>query len=184
MEKYFKKLAADPTRPLALLFSIVMGLAFSVRFYKEPHFIYLLLAFRFWAMSVFLSQRLPPEKPVMFHQRAVAYFSKFIPFFYHGPSPSAPQIFHLISDSLGLTGALLSTWALISLGRRFGVSPARRGEVCRSGAYRWFRHPIYLGYAMVETGAVILNRSNFPLFILSMGTLVLRAHMEDQVLKN
>lgn len=184
MSPYLKRLSEDPSRPLALLFSIAMALAFSVRFCHEPHFLFLLLAFRFWVMSGFLSRRLPPEKPILFHQRVVAYFSKFVPWLYHAPSPLAPRLLHAVADPLGIAGALLSTWALMNLGRQFGISPARRGEVCRSGAYRWFRHPIYLGYAAVEAGGVLLNRSNFPIFVLSMGTLLIRAHMEDKILKN
>jgi len=86
-----------------------------------------------------------------------------------------------MADPLSLVGAFLSTWAIIDLGRRFGVAPAKRGDICRTGLYRWFRHPIYLGYALVELGGMLLNRSNLPIFILSMGLLVLRAHMENKI---
>jgi len=179
---YFRRLAEDMTRPVALLTSIVFALAFSIRFYRAHSLFNFLLAFRFWAMSGFLSNRLPADQSVMLHQRLFAYFSKCIPFFYHASSPAASGLIRAIAGPLALAGSLLSTWALFDLGRRFGVAPARRGDICRTGAYRWLRHPIYLGYAMVELSGTLLNHLNLPIFLVSMGTLALRAHMENRVL--
>jgi len=182
LTSYFHKLALDVTRPFALILNMVLALVFSFRFYQVHRLFFLLLAFRFWVISAFLSNRLPPEKAVLLHQRLFAYVSKFIPYFYHDASPLAPHLLRPVATFLELAGTVLSTWAVIDLGRRFGVAPAKRGAVCRTGAYRWLRHPIYTGYAMLEFASTLLNRANLPIFALSMSTLFIRSRMEDKVL--
>jgi hypothetical protein len=184
MTPYARRLAEDFTRPLAVVISILLALVFSVRSYLDLHFLFVLLAFRFWVMSFILCNRFPADKSVRLHQRIFANVSKCIPYFYHAPLASAPRVLHTLADPLGIAGSLLSTWAMIDLGRRFGISPAKRGDVCRSGLYRWFRHPMYLGYAMVEFGLILLNRRNLPIFILSMSSYMIRARMEDKVLNH
>jgi protein-S-isoprenylcysteine O-methyltransferase Ste14 len=47
-------------------------------------------------------------------------------------------------------------YAKLSLGRSFGLLPADRGVVT-IGAYRWVRHPIYLGYFVTHMGFLLAN---------------------------
>lgn len=61
------------------------------------------------------------------------------------------------------TGAAMQTvgfaWAIyakLSLGRSFGLLPAHRGIVVK-GAYRWVRHPMYLGYFVTHMGFLMAN---------------------------
>jgi protein-S-isoprenylcysteine O-methyltransferase Ste14 len=49
-------------------------------------------------------------------------------------------------------------YAKWSLGRSFGLLPANRGIVV-SGAYRWMRHPIYLGYILCHGGFLLASFS-------------------------
>lgn len=69
---------------------------------------------------------------------------------------------HLIPELAGaaiqIAGLAVQLFAKLSLGRSFGVLPARRGLVTR-GAYRWVRHPIYLGYLISHVGFLLTNFS-------------------------
>ena len=73
-----------------------------------------------------------------------------------------------------LCGILLHFTAKLSLRRSFGILPANRG-IKRSGAYRYVRHPMYLGYLIVQTSLVlggpvawnvVILAASIPLFIL------------------
>jgi len=183
MKAYWDSLQADLSRPFALFFSIAFAAIFSQRFLVTHAMIFLLLAFRFWLMSVFVANRFPPAKPVPLVQRGIAYASKSVPFFYHNPLLNTAGSPFLFGDTLALAGALLSTWGVIDLGRRFGIAPAKRGEVCRSGVYRWLRHPIYAGYALLELDCVFLNPANLVIYLISMASLVVRSYLEDRVLQ-
>lgn len=66
----------------------------------------------------------------------------------------------LIPESSGAflcgAGILWQLYAKASLRRSFGIVPANRGIVS-SGAYRWVRHPIYLGYVIADMGFLLTN---------------------------
>jgi protein-S-isoprenylcysteine O-methyltransferase Ste14 len=66
----------------------------------------------------------------------------------------------LIGESTGAAiqtiGLAWAVYAKLSLGRSFGLLPARRGIVVK-GAYRWVRHPIYLGYFVTHMGFLLAN---------------------------
>ena len=182
MNSYWSRCKADPTRPLALFYSLVFALAFTERFFLTHTLIFLLLSFRFWVMSYFVSNRLPPVRPIPLVQRGIAYASMSVPFLYRNPllRPAGPL--SILGELLATAGVLLSTWGIIDLGRRFGVSPAKRGEVCRSGVYRWMKHPMYIGYALMELDCVFLNPANLVIFVISMASLVVRGYLENHVL--
>jgi protein-S-isoprenylcysteine O-methyltransferase Ste14 len=67
---------------------------------------------------------------------------------------------HLIGEDAGaIVQAIGLGWAVyakLSLGRSFGLLPARRGIVVK-GAYRWIRHPMYLGYFVTHMGFLLAN---------------------------
>jgi protein-S-isoprenylcysteine O-methyltransferase Ste14 len=71
----------------------------------------------------------------------------------------APGI-HLVPEAVGtalqVAGMGWQIFAKFSLRRSFGLLPANRGIVT-SGAYRFVRHPIYLGYCVAEIGFLIAN---------------------------
>ncbi|AJC23217.1 isoprenylcysteine carboxyl methyltransferase [Pandoraea pulmonicola] len=66
----------------------------------------------------------------------------------------------LIPENVGAfvcgVGILWQLYAKASLRRSFGIVPANRGIVS-SGAYRWVRHPIYLGYVIADMGFLLTN---------------------------
>lgn len=59
---------------------------------------------------------------------------------------------------VGVIGAAISTWGVLSLGRSFGIFVAVR-EIKMKGPYRYVRHPIYLGYVCIFCGLLIVNGS-------------------------
>jgi protein-S-isoprenylcysteine O-methyltransferase Ste14 len=78
----------------------------------------------------------------------------FFLFLYFGPAQ------HLIPEWAGVTlqcvGVVWTIFAKLSLGRSFGLLPADRGIVTH-GAYRWVRHPVYLGYFLNNVGYLLPN---------------------------
>ncbi|MEI8177220.1 isoprenylcysteine carboxylmethyltransferase family protein [Aestuariivirga sp.] len=67
------------------------------------------------------------------------------------PASGGSVIPPIFCTALMIVGLLIHLSAKLSLRRRFGVIPAARG-VKSSGAYRLVRHPMYLGYMIVELG--------------------------------
>ncbi len=180
---YGEKIRQDPTRPFGLAMTLLIAVVITVSYRRNHHLIFLILAIRYWVMSVFLSIRLPAEAPTLWHHRLLAYVSKCIPALYNGPAGWCTPLLRHGAQSLILSGAVLSTLAQINLGRQFGVSPAKRGVVCRTGLYRWVDHPIYWGYFLVELGGVFLNPHNAWVFAISMSLLFVRASIENTVIR-
>ena len=81
---------------------------------------------------------------------------------------------------LGLMGPAVATWAVLYLGRSFGIFVVVR-KVILDGPYQWVRHPIYLGYICMLAGLVLVNFSAayFILVPIHIGLLLYRAHLEE-----
>lgn len=88
-----------------------------------------------------------------------------------------------VGVSLMLVGFVVQFAAKVSLNRSFGLVAANRG-VKRSGAYRYVRHPMYLGYVFSHVGYLIMVPSFWNLGVYALGwtCLVLRIRMEERVL--
>lgn len=71
-------------------------------------------------------------------------------------SPGTQLIPEAAGASLQLLGILWQLFAKVSLRRSFGILPANRGVVSR-GAYRFVRHPMYLGYFVTDVGFLLAN---------------------------
>jgi protein-S-isoprenylcysteine O-methyltransferase Ste14 len=95
--------------------------------------------------------------------------------------PVAPDAFTAIVSAFGLILVIVGKMAL---GRSFGVVPANRGVVVR-GPYSFVRHPIYTGYLITHTGFLLANPMpwNIAIVLISDAALVVRALMEERVLK-
>lgn len=65
----------------------------------------------------------------------------------------APEMF---GAGMQIVGILWQIYAKVSLRWSFGILPANRGIVS-SGAYRFVRHPIYLGYFIADVGFLLTN---------------------------
>lgn len=77
----------------------------------------------------------------------------------------------------------IQLWAKLVLRRSFGVAPANRG-IKLSGPYRFVRHPMYAGYALVHLAVVILMFHPINLVIYAIGwwAQILRLLAEERLL--
>jgi len=84
---------------------------------------------------------------------------------------------------LVMLGAGLSFASLLSLGRWFGVWPARRGLATR-GPYRLVRHPMYLSYLLADIGYGLneYNVGTVLLVIAGWASLLYRIRAEERIL--
>ncbi|WP_408216633.1 methyltransferase family protein [Paraburkholderia sediminicola] len=71
-------------------------------------------------------------------------------------APGAQLVPETVGAALQLLGIFWQLFAKASLRRSFGILPANRGVVSR-GAYRFVRHPMYLGYFIIDIGFLLVN---------------------------
>lgn len=94
---------------------------------------------------------------------------------------------HLVPENVGaalqLLGIFWQLFAKASLRRSFGILPANRGVVSR-GAYRFVRHPMYLGYFMTDMGFLLVNfgLQNLLVYSCQFALQVVRIVREEQLL--
>jgi protein-S-isoprenylcysteine O-methyltransferase Ste14 len=81
-----------------------------------------------------------------------------------GGSPLIPQAAAAV---LVLDGFAIELAAKLSLNRSFGIAPAIRGIQAR-WAYRVIRHPMYLGYLLINTGYVFANPTFYNLGVVTL----------------
>jgi protein-S-isoprenylcysteine O-methyltransferase Ste14 len=84
---------------------------------------------------------------------------------------------------LAVGGNLIQAWAKLTLRRSFGVAPANRG-IKLNGPYRFVRHPMYAGYAVVHMGVLVLMFSPMNVVIYAIGwwAQILRILAEERLL--
>lgn len=84
---------------------------------------------------------------------------------------------------LAIVGNGIQAWAKLVLRRSFGVAPANRG-VKISGPYRFVRHPMYAGYAMVHLAVMILmfHPINIVIYAIGWWAQILRLLAEERLL--
>lgn len=97
-----------------------------------------------------------------------------------GPSPVAPIAAVAI---LMLCGTAMHLAAKVRLWRSFGVVAANRGVVDK-GVYGIVRHPMYLGYIVVQSGLLLAGPTllNILLVFSTWGTFFLRINAEEKLL--
>lgn len=71
-------------------------------------------------------------------------------------APGVSVIPELAGAALQIVGLFCQLFAKLSLRRSFGILPANRGVVSY-GAYRFVRHPMYLGYLITDIGFLLSN---------------------------
>jgi protein-S-isoprenylcysteine O-methyltransferase Ste14 len=83
-----------------------------------------------------------------------------------------------VVELIGITFTQISR---VYLGRRFGLLPANRGIVS-SGPFRWMRHPIYSGWAILTIGFLMAypNVRNIAMFVISIPFMVWRISLEEE----
>jgi protein-S-isoprenylcysteine O-methyltransferase Ste14 len=82
-----------------------------------------------------------------------------------------------------LFGMFTQISAKFSLRRSFGLVAANRG-VKTGGAYRYVRHPMYLGYMISHVGFLLMSPTfwNFAVYAVGWSCLVLRVGFEERLL--
>lgn len=100
-------------------------------------------------------------------------------------SPGVQLIPEAAGASLQLLGIFWQLFAKVSLRRSFGILPANRGVVSR-GAYRFVRHPMYLGYFVADIGFLLANFGiqNMIVYGCQFALQVGRIVREEQLLSN
>jgi protein-S-isoprenylcysteine O-methyltransferase Ste14 len=80
-------------------------------------------------------------------------------------------------------GLLLALWALVAMGRVFGIAPAYRGLVMR-GPYLLLRHPMYAGELLSFIGTLILsfNLWNAGILLVFLLSVLWRIRWEETIL--
>lgn len=96
---------------------------------------------------------------------------------------NAAAIPERMGEVLACIGILFQIYAKISLGRSFGLLAARRVIKVR-GAYRFVRHPIYLGYFIAHVAFLLTNFSARNLIIIAClyCMQIMRALREEKIL--
>lgn len=79
-------------------------------------------------------------------------------------NPGTQIVPETVGALLQVGGIGCQLFAKVSLKRSFGILPANRGVVSR-GAYRFVRHPMYLGYFVTDLGFLLTNFSPFNLAV-------------------
>lgn len=95
--------------------------------------------------------------------------------------PSGWQAFCVTTGLLfNLAGLAIAVWGTVHLGRSFGVLIEVR-KVVLDGAYRWVRHPVYLGYLLFLAGFALANFSLgfFILVPIHIAWVLYRARLEE-----
>lgn len=99
------------------------------------------------------------------------------------PSYAPVGDLEFVYQGLQIGGALTAVFALLTLGRSFGVVAANRGVETR-GPYRIVRHPVYASYLVVEAGYLFENPSVWNVLVLNivMVAQVIRILHEERTL--
>ncbi len=100
------------------------------------------------------------------------------------PHQAPPVLPEAVCVFLILLGTLFHLSAKLSLRRSFGILPADRG-IKSGGAYHYVRHPMYLGYWIVQVALLLAGPSawNAVLFATVWVLLIWRIHIEERLLR-
>jgi len=155
----------------------------AVMRWQESHYLFFLLcALRDFIAAYFLITRKEAIAKGNAVQSIIAYISTGLPLLYiTGPVGAMEMKF--LSDAFTIIGFFIVTMATIELGTSFGVSPARRGDICRTGVYKYFSHPMYLGYTIAHIGWLFISPWNFLIYGVSIGLYVMRGRFENKILQ-
>lgn len=98
-------------------------------------------------------------------------------------TPDALRVLIPTAIGLVLLGNMIQIAAKLFLRRSFGIAPANRG-IKTDGMYKFVRHPMYAGYALVHLGILALMPTLLNLTIYAIGwwAQILRLLAEERLL--
>jgi len=114
--------------------------------------------------------------------RLITFVSMTTPFLVR-PGPVGGLLSEPVSAVFASAGLIVIVAGKLSLGCSFGLLPAHRGLV-NDGAYRFVRHPIYLGYLMTHAAFLLSHPTVWNVASIGFGDLALvtRAIYEERLL--
>lgn len=183
MKRQFGEWADMGEQLLFLTIFGVFAVEFAGAFLREPNFITALYLIDQTIIILFLMFRRPAQR--MSDRKAdylIAAAGTLVPLF-AVPSSLANIAPMGLCVALALAGILLHLGAKLSLRRSFGIVAADRG-IKVEGAYRFIRHPMYLGYMMVHLSLLLAGPLlwNVIVFGVCWVLLVLRISAEERFL--
>lgn len=180
--------SAKTQRNLGFIVFLSFFFYFISKFYYSQSLYVLLICAKSLLVSLFYLKNITPIKTTTdINVILLSYLSLFLPFFYSSSSTisvlASNLSFFLIA--LFLIGHLISLLAIINLGTSFSIAPMKY-KIVREGVYRYFKHPMYMGYIIAETSYVLLEFSFRNLFILLCGISLYcyRAKKENEILSS
>lgn len=173
--------------PGAIAGFLFMGAFASVALYRwnlTGSLFFLLHAWRELLASGFFLARRRSVVELGLQGAVIAYLSTLMPLFYSVGVANSDYRILAISNVLFILGAFLATLATIELGMggNMGIAAAQRGRLTQSGVYRFLRHPMYLGYAIMEFGCVVQNIESWSVFTVSLLFYSMRSQWESRSL--
>jgi protein-S-isoprenylcysteine O-methyltransferase Ste14 len=99
------------------------------------------------------------------------------------PRTTEDWLVFAIADVLMIAGLAFAAYAFGALRRCFGIAPEARGLVT-TGAYRWVRHPAYLGEFVMAFGGLLPVLAPFTALVFALFCILQarRAALEEVVL--
>ncbi|HXH75385.1 MAG TPA: isoprenylcysteine carboxylmethyltransferase family protein [Bacteriovoracaceae bacterium] len=182
MKSFYNNYRSDSSGKIGAVIMLIFSIYAAYRWNATGFLFFALLFLRDVIAVWFLLTRNPDKKQNEFGLVSIlSYVSAAFPFFYLGSSWRISTQIYMILNIFSILGFGLAALALLDLGKSFGVSPANRGKVT-SGVYRYFNHPMYIGYAVAEFGLILLNPINAIIYCLSMSLYFYRAKVEEKTL--
>jgi len=173
---------ADLTGWIGALCMLVFAVIAIYKFNQSGLLFFLMLFLRdIFAAWFLITREISQQKATNKIYELLAYTSSALPLFYIQQSDASLFALKLCS-LMAIFGFMISTLALFELGTSFGISPTKR-SIRDGGLYRYFRHPMYLGYVIAESGFMLLSPLNIGLFVISVIMYWLRAKTENKILR-
>ena len=180
MNQAFNQKDPSAKKWMGALFMAGFGFLAAARWNLTGELFYVLMAVRDFLAAYFFATRYSAVRGTNAYNSFIAYISTALPLLYYSPPYVSPTN-HSLADSFAIIGYLLVTLATIELGDKFGISPAKRGARVTTGVYQYFKHPMYIGYAIAHLGWLLISPINILIYAVAMSLFWYRSRVEERV---